>query len=214
MRKIILIVLLLFMLFSFSACDRNYNYYVQVVSTDEVFLYYIDEEDAKNELVDEKSLFNSYFGTEYKDINFDDLQNNNTRWYVGCFTFKFETSNDIIDLKMELIDADKYLLDFIRVGVIFQDEIYIYKFYDKKEQMYDKENDPLSILHFENSSLITDSLNFDVIKDEFNELSIIYWIEEGEGVTPNGDLDKNYSKQRYKMGDMNLKISISRDSKK
>lgn len=214
MRKIILIVLLLFMLFSFSACDRNYNYYVQVVSTDEVFLYYIDEEDAKNELLDEKSLFNSYFGTEYKDINFDDLQNNNTRWYVGCFTFKFETSNDIIDLKMELIDADKYLLDFIRVGVIFQDEIYIYKFYDKKEQMYDKENDPLSILHFENSSLITDSLNFDVIKDEFNELSIIYWIEEGEGVTPNGDLDKNYSKQRYKMGDMNLKISISRDSKK
>ena len=214
MRKFILIVLLLFMLFSFSACDRNYNYYVQVVSTDEVFLYYIDEEDAKNELVDEKSLFNSYFGTEYKDINFDDLQNNNTRWYVGCFTFKFETSNDIIDLKMELIDADKYLLDFIRVGVIFQDEIYIYKFYDKKEQMYDKENDPLSILHFENSSLITDSLNFDVIKDEFNELSIIYWIEEGEGVTPNGDLDKNYSKQRYKMGDMNLKISISRDSKK
>lgn len=214
MRKIILIVLLLFMLFSFSACDRNYNYYVQVVSTDEVFLYYIDEEDAKNELLDEKSLFNSYFGTEYKDINFDDLQNNNTRWYVGCFTFKFETSNDIIDLKMELIDADKYLLDFIRVGVIFKDEIYIYKFYDKKEQMYDKENDPLSILHFENSSLITDSLNFDVIKDEFNELSIIYWIEEGEGVTPNGDLDKNYSKQRYKMGDMNLKISISRDSKK
>ena len=208
MKKIILLVLFVLMGLSLVGCDRGWDYNVSVISTDDISLYDIDSLDEKQEIKQEISLFNNIYETEYKNIKFDDLDDN-YHGRKGYYKFNYKTSKETIDLKIELIEADKYLLDFIRVAVKYEDELYIYKFYDEKEEIFDKENDPTLIKHFESKSLITDKLNLNVLKEELNELTIIYWIEEGENVTSTGEINNSYKKGIYKIKSMNLKISIS-----
>lgn len=124
---------------------------------------------------------------------------------------KFEITSlvdDTCNLSLKLVDANKYVIDFLRVAIIIDGELRVYKYYDKNEEIYHKEDDPDSILHFNSKSDIFNELTVELSSGEPKEVIVFIWIEEAELYDKNGERYTGWADKSYDASPIMLSMEV------
>ena len=143
----------------------------------------------------------------YSNIDFTNTESNVSNANVNKIEIASSTK-DTYNLSLKLIDANKYVVDFLRIGIIIDGQLSVYKYYDKSEELYHKENDPDSILHFDSKSEIFSELTVDFSAGEIKEIIIFIWIEEAELYDRNGERYTGWADKSYNASPIMLSIEI------
>ena len=203
----ILIVIFLFSLvISLVSCDIGYFCSLDVLCSNE-----------NASIIEKKKKVNS-FNFSGVQLNRPPLQNYSTMDFTskesdgfGANIYRFEVSGsdkDTYNLSLKLVEANRYVVDFLRVGIIIDGELRVYKYYDKHETIYHKENDPDTLLHFHSKRVIFNDLNVDFSADETKEIVIFVWIEEAELYDKNGESYTGWKDKSYKTSSISLSLEI------
>lgn len=109
---------------------------------------------------------------------------------------------------MYLTQPNKYVIDYVRVAILIDSELKVYKYYDEKEGIYHKDNDPDTLLHFKSKNEIFDNLEISFEENETKEMVVFVWIEEAELYDENGQRDKGWADKSYNATPINLNLGI------
>jgi hypothetical protein len=143
----------------------------------------------------------------YSQIDFYDTKSNSSNANI----YKFEISslvNDTYSLSLNLIDENKYVVDFLRIGISVDGNLRVYKYFDKREEIYHKENDPDSILHFNSKSEIFSELEVDISQGESKQITVFIWLEEAELYDKSGERYKGWADKSYNASPIRLSMEI------
>ena len=206
MKKSILNILILFVVFILVGCDRSYlctfdinslNENIKIVNNDEELSYYSFSSDD----------FNRQPKEYYSNINFFDYENDNSNAKKYKFEIKSLVDNTY-NLSLILTDDNKIVRDLLRVGLVVDNKLYVYKYYDKNENIYHKENEPNSLLHFNSKTEIFNDLKVNIAKDNSKEIILFIWIEESELYDSNGERYKGWDDKSYQATPIMLNMDI------
>ena len=196
MKKIICSILSFGFLLTLVGCDKSHLCSLDIQCLNEKASIVVGGEQLASFNFSSKEL-NHQPLERYSNIDFANPEINLSNANVNKFEI-ISSTNDTYNLSLELVDANKYVVDFLRVGIIVDNELRVYKYYDKRENIYHKENDPDTILHFNSKSEIFSELTIDFSAEESKEIFTFIWIEEAELYNKNGErytgwADKSYS---------------------
>ncbi len=207
MKKICSLIVLIGIILTLSSCDRMYVYSLDVKSLDENLSYVIDDE-----------MYNSYqyylnklnwgFKREYSEMDFFSDDNDFT---LHSLMYQFELLSQIdntYNMSLKLLNNNKYVVDFLRVAIVIDDSLKVYKFYDKNEVIYHKENDPDTILHFNSETEIFNDLTVDLLENESKTIKIFAWVEEAELYDARGNRYTGYRDHSYDADTIMLSLEI------
>ncbi len=206
MKKTICSILISVLLLSIVSCDRSHLCSLDVLCSNENANLVVDGEASDSFNFSSKE-FNHQPLENYSNIDFTSNENNVSNANVNKFEITSST-NDTYNLSLKLVDANKYVVDFLRVGIIVDGEVRVYKYYDKSEELYHKENDPDSILHFNSKSEIFNELTIDFSAGETKEIAIFIWIEEAELYDKNGERHKGWADKSYDASPIMLSMEV------
>ena len=206
MKKTICSILILFLLFSFVSCDRSHLCSLDVQCSNENARIVVN-----GEAFDSFNFSNEGFNHQpleyYSNIDFTNTEGNVSNANVNKIEIASSTK-DTYNLSLKLVDANKYVVDFLRIGIIIDGQLSVYKYYDKSEELYHKENDPDSILHFDSKSEIFSELTVDFSAGEIKEIIIFIWIEEAELYDRNGERYTGWADKSYNASPIMLSMEI------
>ncbi|MBE5731271.1 MAG: hypothetical protein E7350_04915 [Clostridiales bacterium] len=205
MKKMLYIILISALLFSLVSCDKSYLCSLEVLCSNENMSIIVDGE-ASNSIEFSSYEFNRQPSEYYSRIDFTSNENGSEakmhKFEIACL------ADDTCTLSLKLVDANKYVVDFLRVGIIVEGELRVYKYYDESETIYHKENDPESILHFNSESEIFNGLTVDLSAGETTEIVIFIWIEEAEQYDNNGEHYKGWAVKSYEASPIVLSMEV------
>ena len=206
MKKTIYSILISVLLFSLFSCDTTHLCSLDVLCYNENASIVVDGEafDSYNFSYEG---FNHQPIEKYSYIDFTNIESNASNANVNKFEISSLT-NDTYNLSLKLVDANKYVVDFLRVGIIVDGELNVYKYYEKSEEIYHKENDPDSILHFNSTNEIFSELMVDFSAGETKEIVIFIWIEESELYDKNGERYTGWADNSYDASPIMLNLEL------
>ena len=207
MKKAICCLLILSILSVFSSCDQSYLCSLDILSANENVSIIVGEETLKS-----FNFFSKAFNHQPKEyyVNIDFSNGEADRSNAQKYTFDIIASADeSYRLSMELIDANRYVVDLLRIGILVDADLKVYKYYDKYEQLYHKENDPDTINHFVSQSKIFNDLHIDIDRGEAKEITVFIWIEESELYSKSGERHTGWSDKSYKATPISLRLDIN-----
>ena len=206
MKKTICSILISVLLFSLISCDTTHLCSLDVLCSNENASIVVDGE-ASDSFNFSNEGFNHQPLENYSNIDFTNTESNVSNANVNKFEIASST-NDTYNLSLKLVDANKYVVDFLRIGIIIDGQLNVYKYYDKSEELYHKENDPDSILHFNSKSEIFSELTIDFSAGETKEVVIFIWIEEAELYNKNGERYTGWADKSYDASPIMLSMEI------
>ena len=210
MKKSICVILMAVLLLCFTGCDRSYTCSLDVQCAGNDHWLIVDDVE-QDEYCFSLEMFNSWPLTFYSSI---DLRSDgeDPDWHEDDYMKeRFEVYSYVDDtytLTMELNDSDKYLLDFLRVAIIVDGELRVYKYNNWFEKIYHEENDPDTILHFNSKKEIFDDIEMHLSAGESKEIVIFYWLEESELYDRNGERLRGWADKSYDANSIYLKLNI------
>ena len=205
MKKAICSILILILLLSLMSCDRSHLCSLDVLCSNENASLIVDGEKVNSFKFSSNEL-NQQPLERYSNIDFTSEESNNSNAKV----YKFEISSlaeDTYNISLKLVDANKYVVDFLRVGIAIDNELKVYKDYDKYEELYQMESDD-GLLHFNSKSEIFNDLTVDFSAGETKEVVIFIWIEESELYDKNGERYTGWADKSYKASPIVLNLEI------
>ena len=206
MKKTLCSILISVLLFTLASCDRSHLCSLDVLCSNENASIVVDGEKV-NSFNFSSEGFNHQPLENYSNIDFTNTESNVSNANVNKFEITSST-NDTYNLSLELVETNKYVVDFLRVGIIIDGELSVYKYYDKREELYHKENDPDSILHFNSKSEIFSELTVDFSAGETKEIVIFIWIEEAELYDKNGERYTGWADKSYNASPIILSMEV------
>lgn len=198
--------LILVLLLSLVSCDRSHLCSLDVLCPNENISIIVNGEVSDSFNFSSKD-FNMQPLENFSNIDFTDNKNDNSNIKIHKFELASLT-NDTYNLSLRLVDANKYVVDFLRVGIIIDGELTVYKYYESSEKLYYKENDPDSILHFSSKSEIFNEVIVDFSAGETKEIVVFIWIEEAELYDKNGERNKGWADKSYNASPIMLKMEV------
>ena len=199
---ILISVLLLFLV----SCDRSHLCSLDILCSNENASIVVAGEKVDSFTFSSEK-FNRQPLENYSNIDFTNHENNVSNADVNKFEITSLT-DDTYNLSLRLVDANRYVVDFLRVGIIVDGELTVYKYYDKHEELYHKENDPDSILHFNSKSEVFNELTVGFSAGETKEIIIFIWIEEAELYDKNGERHKGWADKSYDASPIMLSMEV------
>lgn len=206
MKKIICSVLIIFSLMLIVGCDKSYINSLDIVSNNENVTIIINDEELNNYNFNGR-YFNWFPYTNYSSIDFTDINNNNLQT-INCKFILKSTINHTYNLSLNITEDNKYVTDFLRVAIIMDNQVLVYKYYEENEHIYHKEDDPDTLLHFNSENEIFNNLSVDLLEGEEKEVVVIYWIEKAEFYNSKGEYKKGYSNKSSSATPIMLKLEI------
>ena len=195
MKKIVAFIIMCFTFFTLVGCDKSHLCSLDILCSNENISVIVEGE-SYNSFTYSSDAFNSQPKDRYSFIDFTANEDNNS----NAKMHKFEITSlvdDTCNLSLKLVDANKYVIDFLRVAIIIDGELRVYKYYDKNEEIYHKEDDPDSILHFNSKSDIFNELTVELSSGEPKEVIVFIWIEEAELYDKNGERYTGWADKSY-----------------
>ncbi len=206
MKKTVCGILISFFIFSIVSCDRSHLCSVDVLCSGENASIVVDDEKVDSFNFSSNGL-NHQPLENYSNIDFTNKDNNLSN--ANVYNFEIASlANDTYNLSLKLVDANKYVVDFLRIGIVVDGEIHVYKYYDKHEELYHKENDPDSILHFNSKIEIFNDLAVDFSVGETKKIVMFVWIEEAELYDKNGERYTGWADKSYNASPIVLSMEI------
>ncbi|MBR2340913.1 MAG: hypothetical protein IKA72_00695 [Clostridia bacterium] len=206
MKKAIYSILSLGFAFTLVGCDKSHLCSLDVQCLNENVSIVVDGEKLNSFNFSSEGL-NHQPSERYSNIDFANPENNPSNANVNKFEIESLTS-DTYNLSLELVKANKYVVDFLRVGIIVDNELRVYKYYDKRENIYHKENDPESMLHFNSKSEIFSEWTIDFSAGESKEIFTFIWIEEAELYNKNGERYTGWADKSYAASPIILSMQL------
>lgn len=209
--KKILILLLLFLTIFLSGCDGGFICFITVISENSNLKILDNEQMLDIYEIDYGPLNNYPFGN-YSSIDFTNTDQYSQHAYV--FTIKLinlDYDNNNYMLSMNLKDPRKYndyMLDFSRIALVVDEQLTVYKFFEKNEVIYHKENDPDTILHFNNMNEVCNNYEIKINSNETKEIILFVWLEQSEQYDKDGKFSKRINNRFFNAGPMQLDITI------
>ncbi len=206
MKKTVCSILISVLLFFLVSCDRSHLCSLDILCSNENASIVVDGEKVDSFTFSSET-FNHQPLENYSNIDFTNNENNVSNADVNKFEITSLT-NATYNLSLRLVDANRYVVDFLRVGIIVDGELAVYKYYDKHEELYHKENDPDSILHFNSKSEVFNELTVGFSAGETKEIIIFIWIEEAELYDKNGERHKGWADKSYNASPIMLSMEV------
>lgn len=206
MKKIVAFIIMCFTCFTLVGCDKSHLCSFDILCSNENISVIVEGE-SYNSFTFSSDDFNSQPKDRYSFIDFTANEDNNS----NAKMHKFEITSlvdDTCNLSLKLVDANKYVIDFLRVAIIIDDELRVYKYYDKNEEIYHKEDDPDSILHFNSKSDIFNELTVELSSGEPKEVIVFIWIEEAELYDKNGERYTGWADKSYDASPIMLSMEV------
>ena len=206
MKRTICSILISVLLFSLVSCDRSHLCSLDVLCSNKNASIVVDGEASDSFNFSSEGL-NHLPLEKYSNIDFQNAESNASNANVYRFEIASLT-NDKYNLSLKLVEANKYVVDFLRVGIMVDGELNVYKYYDKREKLYHEENDPDSILHFNSKSEIFSELTVDFSAEEAKEIVMFIWIEEAELYDKNGERYTGWADKSYNASPIMLNLEL------
>ena len=206
MKRIVIFIVMLFTFFTLVGCDKSHLCSLDILCSNENISVIVEGESYKS-FTYSSNAFNSQPKDRYSFIDFTANEDNNS----NAKMHKFEITSlvdDTCNLSLKLVDANKYVIDFLRVAIIIDGELRVYKYYDKNEEIYHKEDDPDSILHFNSKSDIFNGLTVELSSGEPKEVIVFIWIEEAELYDKNGERYTGWADKSYDASPIMLSMEV------
>ena len=206
MKKIFFGILISFVLMSLFGCDKSHLCSFDIICYNENISVIVEGE-SYNSFTFSSDDFNRQPKDRYSFIDFTDNEYNNSNAKIH----KFEITSlvdDTYNLSLKLVDANKYVIDFLRVAIVVDGELRVYKYYDKNEKIYHKEDDPDSILHFNSKSEIFNDLTINLSTGESKEVIVFIWIEEAELYDNSGERYTGWADKSYDASPIMLSMEV------
>lgn len=207
MKKLLALILsMIFLLLCFAGCDKSYNTSLNVVSSNKS-IRILDGEEKTTSKNFEDSDFNRQPTENYANIDFSGSEKSQSNAKIYKINLN-STTEDNYTLSMYLTQPNKYVIDYVRVAILIDSELKVYKYYDEKEGIYHKDNDTDTLLHFKSKNEIFDNLEISFEENETKEMVVFVWIEEAELYDENGQRDKGWADKSYNATPINLNLGI------
>lgn len=207
MKKIVAFIIMCFTCFTLVGCDKSHLCSFDILCSNENISVIVEGE-SYNSFTFSSNDFNRQPKDRYSFIDFTANEDNNSNIKMH----KFEITSlvdDTYNLSLKLVDANKYVIDFLRVAIIIDGELRVYKYYDKNEEIYHKEDDPDSILHFNSKNEIFNKLTVELSAGETKEVIVFIWIEEAELYDKNGDRYTGWADKSYDASPIMLSMEVN-----
>ena len=206
MKKTICCILLLVLLFSLASCDMSHLCSLDILCSNDNASIVVDGEKVSSFNFSTEG-FNILPKENYSKIDFSKRDDHTSHDYR--YKFKIASStNGTYKLSLKLIDDNKQVRDFLRVAIIVDNELTVYKYYDIFENIYHRENDPDSILHFNSKHEIFNELPITFFAGEEKEITIFIWIEESELYDRSGERYTGWKDKSYYASPIMLGLDI------
>lgn len=206
MKKTICGILISVFLFSLCSCDTIHICSLDVLCSNENASIVVGGESFESYNFSYEG-FNHQPQEKYSNIDFTNVESNASNANVNKFEISSLT-NDTYNLSLKLVDANKYVVDFLRVGIIVDGKLNVYKYYEKSEEIYHKENDPDSIIPFNSKNEVFSELTVDFSAGETKEIVIFIWIEESELYDKNGERYTGWDDNSYDASPIMLNMEL------
>ena len=198
-------ILIIIFLFSLVGCDRSHLCSLDVLCSNENASIVVDGEEVDSFNFSSND-FNEQPLENYSSIDFLSDENDATNAKMHKFEIKSE-ADATYNLSLKLVDANKYVVDFLRVGVVIDGVAHVYKDYDKFEELYQTESDD-GLLHFNSKNEIFNDLTVSLSSGEAKEITLFIWIEEAELYDRNGERYTGWADKSYKASPIVLNLEI------
>ena len=204
MKKIYSLIIFIGIMLTLSSCDKMYVYSLDVKSLDENLNYIIDD-DMYESYQYYCDFMNFNCKTNYSDIDFLGYDT------ALSMPYQFELLSKVdgtYSMSLKLLNNKQYVVDFLRIAVIIDDTVKVYKYYDENEVIFHKENDPETILHFNSETEIFNDFTIDLLENEPKTIKILVWIEEAELYDASGNRHKGWQDHSYDATPVELSLEI------
>lgn len=205
MKRAVCGILIIILLFLLAGCDRSHLCSLDVLCSNENASIVVDGEEVDSFNFSSND-FNEQPLENYSNIDFLSGENDTTNAKMHKFEIKSE-AGATYNLSLKLVDANKYVVDFLRVGVVIDGVAHVYKDYDKFEELYQTESDD-GLLHFNSKSEIFNDLTVSLSSGEAKEITVFIWIEEAELYDRNGERYTGWADKSYKASPIVLSLEI------
>ena len=205
MKRAVCGILIIIFLFSLVGCDRSHLCSLDVLCSNENASIVVDGEEVDSFNFSSND-FNEQPLENYSSIDFLSDENDATNAKMHKFEIKSE-ADATYNLSLKLVDANKYVVDFLRVGVVIDGVAHVYKDYDKFEELYQTESDD-GLLHFNSKNEIFNDLTVSLSSGEAKEITLFIWIEEAELYDRNGERYTGWADKSYKASPIVLNLEI------
>lgn len=205
MKRSVPCILILALLFSFMSCDKSHLCSLEVVSSNKGASIVVEGEAVESFNFSSKEM-NHQPLERYENIDFT-AEDNTSNAKVHRFGIASETGGRY-KLTMSLIDANKHVIDFLRVGILIDGEVKVYKDYDKYEDLHGREADSAPTLFFNSDSEVFNDLTVEIPAGESKEIAVFIWIDESELYDRNGNRYTGWADKSYKASPIVLNLEI------
>ena len=205
MKRTVCGILIIILLLSLAGCDRSHLCSLDVLCSNDNASIVVDGEEVDSFNFSSND-FNEQPLENYSNIDFLSGENDAVNAKIHKFEIKSE-ADATYNLSLKLVDANKYVVDFLRVGVVIDGLAHVYKDYDKFEELYQKESDD-GLLHFNSKNEIFNDLTVSLSADETKEITVFIWIEEAELYDRNGERYTGWADKSYKASPIVLSLEI------
>lgn len=206
MKKVFNIILIILSLIIITGCDKGYSSNLDVFCNNELVKIIVNDEEL-NYYNFNYSYFNQQIKANYSDINFNDIDNDYTYSTKNKFLVKSKI-NQTCNLSLNITRENKYVTDFLRVAIIIDNELLVFKYFEENEHIYNKEDDPDTLLYFNSKNEIFNNLSIDLVSNETKEIVVVIWIEESELYNSKGEHYKGWADKSYDATPIMLKLEI------
>lgn len=205
MKRTVCGILIIILLLSLAGCDRSHLCSLDVLCSNDNASIVVDGEEVDSFNFSSND-FNEQPLENYSNIDFLSGENDAVNAKIHKFEIKSE-ADATYNLSLKLVDANKYVVDFLRVGVVVDGLAHVYKDYDKFEELYQKESDD-GLLHFNSKNEIFNDLTVSLSSGEAKEITVFIWIEEAELYDRNGERYTGWADKSYKASPIVLSLEI------
>lgn len=205
MKRTVCGILIIILLLSLAGCDRSHLCSLDVLCSNDNASIVVDGEEVDSFNFSSND-FNEQPLENYSNIDFLSGENDAVNAKIHKFEIKSE-AGATYNLSLKLVDANKYVVDFLRVGVVIDGVAHVYKDYDKFEELYQMESDD-ELLHFNSKNEIFNDLTVSLSSGEAKEITVFIWIEEAELYDRNGERYTGWADKSYKASPIVLSLEI------
>lgn len=205
MKRAVCGILIIILLFLLAGCDRSHLCSLDVLCSNEKTSIIVGGEEVDSFNFSSND-FNEQPLENYSSIDFLSGENDTANAKIHKFEIKSE-ADATYNLSLKLVDANKYVVDFLRVGVVIDGVAHVYKDYDKFEELYQTESDD-ELLHFNSKNEIFNDLTVSLSAGETKEITVFIWIEEAELYDRNGERYTGWADKSYKASPIVLNLEV------
>ena len=180
MKKISIIIVLCILLFVLVGCQPRPARIdsLNIVRSDENVKIGVNGEYYDSYKFEEQ---NKTDVREFDDIDFYDYDSEHGD-VTTSYRFSIVSSESATyNLSLELVDANRYLIDLLRVAIVIDGGLIgVYKYNNWYDPPIQRIHDPEFTTFFESKKVVFNQLSIDTFADTANEIAIYVWFGHGE----------------------------------